>query len=67
MLTETKETPILSRLKQLGSNYVSRSYMVQILEESSALVDSPGRAENEKQMISEYYEKVTHLSHLIQS
>jgi hypothetical protein len=52
MLTEAKEIPVFSRFRQSGRNYVSRCYtsnnhaMVQLLEESSALVDNPGRGEN---------------------
>jgi hypothetical protein len=33
--------------------------MVQLLEELSVLVDSPGRGENEQPLISEYYKEVT--------
>jgi hypothetical protein len=69
MLVEAKEIPIFSRFKHLGRNYVSRCYtsnnhpMVQLLEE----VDNPGRGENEQPLISEYYNAVTPLRHLIQS
>jgi hypothetical protein len=41
--------------------------MVQLLEELSILVDSPGRGENEQPLISEYYKEVAPLGHLIQS
>jgi hypothetical protein len=73
MLSKAKEIPIFSRFKQLGRNYMSRCYMssnhpsVQLLEELSILVNNPGRGENEKPLISEYYKKVTPLGPLIQS
>jgi ribonuclease HI len=41
--------------------------VVQLLEELSALVDNPGRGENEQPPISEYHKEVTPLGHLTQS
>jgi hypothetical protein len=73
MLAEVKEIPIFSRFKQLRRNCVSRCCtssnhpMIQLLEELSALVDNPGRGENEEPLNSEYYKEVTPLRHLIQS
>jgi hypothetical protein len=72
MLAEAKEIAIFSRFRQLGRNYMSRCYassnhpIVQLLEESSTLVDNPGRGGNEQPLISEYYKEVTPLGHLIQ-
>jgi hypothetical protein len=51
-------TPTNCKFKQMGSNYVPRSYtsinypMVQLLEVLSTLADNPGRIENEQSLIS---------------
>jgi hypothetical protein len=41
--------------------------MIQLLEELSILVDNPGREENQKPLIREYYTEATPLGRLIQS
>jgi hypothetical protein len=41
--------------------------MVQLPEELSVLVYNPGRGENEKSLISEYYNEERALGHVIQS
>jgi hypothetical protein len=41
--------------------------MVQLLEDLSTLIDNPGRRGKEQPLISEYYQEVTPLGHLIQS
>jgi hypothetical protein len=63
----------LLSFKQLGRNYVFRHYIssnyptVRFLEEISILLDNPGRGENEKPLISDYYKDVINLGHSIQS
>jgi hypothetical protein len=73
MLAEAKEIPVFCRFKQFGRNYVSRCYtssnhpMVQLPEKLSMLVDNPGRGEDEKPGISEYYKEVNPPGHTLQS
>ena len=49
------------------SGYTGVAPMIQLLEELSALLDNPGRGENELPVTSEYYKEVSPLGHLIQS